>query len=287
MAKMDRVSVNAYAKVNFTLDLLGREGEYHLLDSLVSTVSLFDSVTAVRRGDGALSVSFCGAEALGSIPPGNNAERAAYAFRQAFSAGGADVRIERHISAGAGLGGSSADAAGVLLALAGLYGVTDMVRLKAIADSLGSDTGYLLTGGWARMTGRGERIAPLSDMPVLHLMLLIPPGGVSTPRCFAEYDRRGETFAPRTQRALGLVRAEGADGARAFGNALTRAACSLCGGVARVLEEAKALSPLGFGMSGSGSACYAVFAGEKDCLAARERYTGNAAALCVRTVPQR
>ena len=78
-----------------------------------------------------------------------------------------------------------------------------------------------------------------------------------------------------------------AGGARAFTNALTRAACSLGGGVARALEEAKALSPLGSGMSGSGSACYAVFASEADCLAARERYTGNAAALCVRTVPQR
>ena len=49
MAKMDRVSVRAYAKVNFTLDILGREGEFHLLDSLVSTVSLYDRVTAVRR----------------------------------------------------------------------------------------------------------------------------------------------------------------------------------------------------------------------------------------------
>lgn len=287
MAKMDRVSVRAYAKVNFTLDILGREGEFHLLDSLVSTVSLYDRVTAVRREDGALSVDFRGAEALGSVPPESNASRAARAFMQAFSAGGADVRIERHIPAGGGLGSSSADAAGVLLALAGLYGVTDMVRLKTIADSLGSDTGYLLTGGWARMTGRGERIAPLADMPVLHLLLLLPPAGVSTPRCFAEYDRRGEAFAPRTQLAIGLLRAEGAGGARAFTNALTRAACSLGGGVARALEEAKALSPLGSGMSGSGSACYAVFASEADCLAARERYTGNAAALCVRTVPQR
>ena len=100
MAKMDRVSVRAYAKVNFTLDILGREGEFHLLDSLVSTVSLYDRVTAVRREDGALSVDFRGAEALGSVPPESNASRAARAFMQAFSAGGADVRIERHIPAG-------------------------------------------------------------------------------------------------------------------------------------------------------------------------------------------
>ena len=149
MAKMDTVSVNAYAKVNFTLDVVGRAGGYHLLDSLVCTVGLFDRVTA-RRADG-VRVRMTG-EGAASIAAGSNAERAARAFCAAFG-GGADIVIERAIPVGAGLGSSSADAAGVLRALAKLYGIPDMVCLKSLADSLGSDTGYLLTGGWARMTG--------------------------------------------------------------------------------------------------------------------------------------
>ena len=286
MAKMKTVSVNAYAKVNFTLDILGREGGYHLLDSLVSTVSLFDSVTATARTDGKTTVSFTGVGAEG-IPPRNNALRAAEAFSDvfsdAFSMAGADIAIDRKIPVGAGLGSSSADAAGVLRALAALHGISDTVRLKAIADSLGSDTGYLLTGGWARMTGRGEQIAPIADMPALSLLLLIPSAGVSTPQCFAAFDRRAETFSPRTNRAIGCLRAEGAKGAHAFGNALTRASEELNPEVAALLSEAAKLSGYGFGMTGSGSACYAVFASQEECLSARKRYQGTATALCVST----
>lgn len=282
MAKMKTVSVNAYAKVNFTLDILGREGGYHLLDSLVSTVSLFDSVTATARTDGKTTVSFTGVGAEG-IPPRNNALRAAEAFSDAFSMAGADITIDRKIPVGAGLGSSSADAAGVLRALAALHGISDMVRLKAIADSLGSDTGYLLTGGWARMTGRGEQIAPIADMPALSLLLLIPSAGVSTPQCFAAFDRRAETFSPLTEKAIDCLRREGAKGAYAFGNALTRAAEELNPEVAVLLSEAAKLSEYGFGMTGSGSACYAVFPSQEECLWARKRYQGTATALCVST----
>lgn len=282
MAKMKTVSVNAYAKVNFTLDILGREGGYHLLDSLVSTVSLFDSVTATARTDGKTTVSFTGVGTEG-IPPRNNALRAAEAFSDAFSMAGADITIDRKIPVGAGLGSSSADAAGVLRALAALYGISDTVCLKAIADSLGSDTGYLLTGGWARMTGRGEQIAPIADMPALSLLLLIPSAGVSTPQCFAAFDRRAETFSPLTEKAIGCLRAEGAEGAYTFGNALARAAEELNPEVAVLLSEAAKLSEYGFGMTGSGSACYAVFASQEECLSARKRYQGTATALCVST----
>ena len=282
MAKMKTVSVNAYAKVNFTLDILGREGGYHLLDSLVSTVSLFDSVTATARTDGKITVSFTGVGAE-EIPPRNNALRAAEAFSDAFSMAGADITIDRKIPVGAGLGSSSADAAGVLRALAALHGISDTVRLKAIADSLGSDTGYLLTGGWARMTGRGEQIAPIADMPALSLLLLIPFAGVSTPQCFAAFDRRAETFSPLTEKAIDCLRREGAKGAYAFGNALTRAAEELNPEVAVLLSEAAKLSEYGFGMTGSGSACYAVFASQEECLWARKRYQGTATALCVST----
>lgn len=282
MAKMKTVSVSAYAKVNFTLDILGREGGYHLLDSLVSTVSLFDSVTATARTDGKTTVSFTGVGAEG-IPPRNNALRAAEAFSDAFSMAGADITIDRKIPVGAGLGSSSADAAGVLRALAALHGISDTVRLKAIADSLGSDTGYLLTGGWTRMTGRGEQIAPIADMPALSLLLLIPSAGVSTPQCFAAFDRCAETFSPLTEKAIDCLRREGAKGAHAFGNALTRAAEELNPEVAVLLSEAAKLSEYGFGMTGSGSACYAVFPSQEECLWARKRYQGTATALCVST----
>ena len=113
MAKMETISVNAYAKVNFTLDILGRTGGYHRLDSLVCTVGLSDSVTAIKRADGRCYVAIEGLDA-DALPRANNAVRAAEAFFSAFGGGGAEIRIVRSVPVGAGLGSSSADAAGVL-----------------------------------------------------------------------------------------------------------------------------------------------------------------------------
>lgn len=282
MAKMETIAVDAYAKVNFTLDILGRAEGYHLLDSLVCTVDLADKVIVTRRTDRRMRITAVG-EGASAFPARSNAQRAADAFSAAFHTDGADIVIERRIPAGAGLGSSSADAAGVLRALAKLYAVSDMVRLKSLADALGSDTGYLLTGGWARITGRGERVQPIADMPPLYLVLLLPPAGVSTAACFAAYDCLAAAAPPQTERALSLLRTWGARGAAACGNALTAAACACNAQVGGAFAAAMALGGEGCGMTGSGSACYAVFASEEAARSAAGR-TANYRALCVRTV---
>ena len=41
---MKTVKIKAYAKVNVTLEIVGQTAEYHVLDSLVASVDLFDSI---------------------------------------------------------------------------------------------------------------------------------------------------------------------------------------------------------------------------------------------------
>ena len=168
------IALNAHAKLNLTLDITGKEGGYHLLDSIVTTISLSDHITLAPAAEN--SVEVIGAE----IPPAQNtATSAAEAFSARFHRGGARIVIEKHIPVGAGLGGSSADAAGVLLGMQRLYGAP-FGALKEIADSLGSDTGYLLTGGLARIRGRGEKVFPL-PFAKMWFLVLVPDGGVT--RC--------------------------------------------------------------------------------------------------------
>ena len=165
---MNTVKIKAYAKVNLTLELDGVENGYHLLDSLVASVDIFDLIVLKKR-KGRLSAVTMHGMGSESIPPeNNNALKAAEAFSEAFGTDGADVAIYKNIPIGAGMGGSSADAAGVLNGMAQLYGVTDREKLKSLADSLGSDTGYMLTGGFARMQGRGEKVTPLEIDQKLH-----------------------------------------------------------------------------------------------------------------------
>ena len=138
---MDIVKILAYAKLNLTLDVTGKTGEYHDLDSVAVTINLFDKIIAKKRKDKLVNVTMRGMGSEKLVPEENNAVRAGEAFVKAFSTLGADITIYKEIPMGAGLGGSSADAAGVLNALAKMYAVKDEKKLKELADGLGSDTG--------------------------------------------------------------------------------------------------------------------------------------------------
>lgn len=285
---MNTAKVNAYAKINLTLDVTGRDGGYHTLDSLVTTVSLCDRLVARKRRDGLISVTMRGMGSEGIPPEENNAQRAGEAFVSRFETKGADITVYKNIPIGAGLGGSSADAAGVLNALALLYGIRDREALKAVADGLGSDTGYLLTGGFARIRGRGELVEPLGVCPELHFLLICPKSGVSSAECYKKYDTYPQNSGGGcTERALTLMRSGGLEeAARHFRNDLAEAAKALNPDVARALAEAESFSPLGAGITGSGSAAFALFETAELCEWAKSRYRGSFRTMCVSAVDQ-
>ncbi|MDE6274553.1 MAG: 4-(cytidine 5'-diphospho)-2-C-methyl-D-erythritol kinase, partial [Clostridiales bacterium] len=203
---MNTVRLNAYAKINLTLELTGTQDGYHLLDSLVTSIDLYDRIVVKRRKDTLIRVFMHGLGSETISPEENNAQRAGEAFVKAFQTTGADITVYKNIPIGAGLGGSSADAAGVINALAKLYKIDDFAALKSLADSLGSDTGYLLTGGFARMTGRGERVEHLGEIPSLPVLLILPKEGVSTAECYRLSDTVENADRADTKKSLELMK---------------------------------------------------------------------------------
>lgn len=280
------VKLYAPAKLNLTLDITGREGGYHLLDSLVTTVDLFDVITARKRKDGLICVTMRGMGSETIPPERNNAVRAGEEFVRTFATSGADITISKNIPIGAGMGGSSADAAGVLNALARLYETEDNSALKRLADELGSDTGYLLTGGLQRMRGRGERLNPVPFGGTLHVLVLVPGSGVSTAECYRTFDEQGAAPpSPRTERAIEALSAgDPAWAARLFSNDLFDSAVRLNSDVGTAFRELKAFSPLGVSMTGSGSAVFALFGTRELCEWARSRYRGKFRAYVLKSV---
>lgn len=282
---MSTVRVRSYAKLNLTLNITGRAGGYHLLDSFVTSVDVFDEISLSARSDGRISVRMHGMGSEGLPAEGNVAVRAAQAFRDCFFTGGADIAIQKNIPMGAGMGGSSADAAGVINGMAALYGVGDAVQRKALADSLGSDTGYMLRGGFARMRGRGELVEPVQsagNAPALSFLLLCPATPVSTAACYAEYDRAPDGPRADTEKFVraflgGDLSAMG----KGFYNALFAPACRLVPAVAQAARDAAALSPLGYAMTGSGSAVFALFPSRGAAEDAARRYCGACRATVV------
>jgi len=165
-----------------------------VLDSFVCSIDVFDLVVLKKRKNPLSSVTMHGLGSESIPPEKNNALKAAEAFSKAFGTNGADITVYKNIPMGAGLGGSSADVSGVLNGMAKLYGVTDYEKLKEIADNLGSDTGYMLTGGFARMQGRGELVTPIETNTKLHFLLLCPSSEVSAGACYKKYDELPKTL---------------------------------------------------------------------------------------------
>ena len=284
---MNTVKIKAYAKINLTLEIVGSENGFHMLDSLVASVDLFDLIVLKKRKDKLSSITM---HSLGSetIPPEkNNALKAAEYFSETFGVNGADITVYKNIPMGAGLGGSSADASGVLNGMAKLYGINDEEKIDELANALGSDTKYMRKGGFARMRGRGDQVELLDMEETLHFLALLPPTSVNTGACYREYDNEpittGEENATgKLIEALSLKKVE--EAGRYLTNDLFPPAARLNASVKQAYEEAQSFSPLGTFMTGSGSCVLALFETKELCEWAKSRYRGKCKAFVLKTV---
>ncbi len=280
---MNTVRVNAYAKLNLTLDILGAEGGCHMLDSLVTTVDLCDRIILRKRRDGLVRILMRGAGA--DIPPEeNNAQRAGDAFVAKYGTCGADITVHKNIPIGAGLGGSSADIAGVIAGMGRLFSVSDPNGMRELAASLGSDAPFQMRGGLARIKGRGERVEAL-PFCTLHFLILVPKERVLAREAYARFDAAEGRRGARTASAAELL--SGGDpawAAKNFGNDLFSSAKELCPAVGEAYLALKSFSPLGVSMTGSGSAVFACFESEELCLWAKSRYRGKCRAIVAKSV---
>lgn len=285
---MKTVKIKSYAKINLTLEINGVEQGYHLLDSLVASVDMYDLLVLKKKKGALSSVTMHG---MGSeiIPPEkNNALKTAEAFSRRFGTDGAEITVYKNIPIGAGLGGSSADICGVINGMALLYGIKDEVGLKELADELGSDTGYMLKGGFARLQGRGEKVTPIETETKLHFLLLCPLSSVSAGECYRRYDELPKTLQERpryTEECIRALRRKDKNGlGRALMNDLYIPAQSLNDDVKKAYEDALSFAPLGVVMTGSGSGVLAFFENREFCEWAKSRYKGKARAFVVETV---
>ena len=181
---MKKVKVNAYAKINLILDVTGVEGKFHTLKSLVCSIDLADKITLIKREDGQINLKEKGIITDCDFHD-NNAYRAAQMFVKQYKTNGVDIILDKRIPLGGGLGGSSADIAGVLKGLKRLYGTQGDVG--EIADKLGSDARFMLNGGYALMEGRGDKITSLNITKQFYLLILSHPQQVTAKECYGEY----------------------------------------------------------------------------------------------------
>jgi 4-diphosphocytidyl-2-C-methyl-D-erythritol kinase len=182
----------APAKLNLSLRIVGRRPDgYHLLESIMVPVGVFDDVRAsLTRGTGR-TVEICSAGEPEISAEDNLAFRAARLFLdRAPATGHVIINLQKHIPVGAGLGGGSSDAAAVLLALDQLFRTRiGTARLAEWGFELGADVPFFVHGCPARVRGVGEIVEPLAVWPHLPLVVACAAAGLPTATVYSEYDR--------------------------------------------------------------------------------------------------
>ncbi|NLL07378.1 MAG: 4-(cytidine 5'-diphospho)-2-C-methyl-D-erythritol kinase [Firmicutes bacterium] len=274
---MDRISLRAYAKVNFTLDVVGRRSDgYHLLTSIMQSVSLADTVTLKRRPQGIVILS--GHLGL-PLDESNTCWRAFTAFKRFTKLeGGVEVSIAKQIPMAAGLGGASADAAAVLHGLNRLYGAgLSLSQLQEIGLSVGADVPFCLQGGTCLVQGIGEVVTPLADFPRASLALVKPGVEVFTAEVYKRLkaSAHGSSFSAKLQQLLSQGR-DVSELAGALGNALETVTEDLVPEVTLWKERLLAHGAHGALMSGSGPSVFGLFTEEGQAKSFQDRFQGQA-----------
>lgn len=269
------MKIKAYGKINLTLDVVGRrEDGYHLLDTVMQTVSIWDELEIQHSRQPGVHLQ-CSRE---SIPTDskNTAFRAAKFFLEdrGLQNEGVYIFIKKHIPSRSGMGGGSADAAAVLRGLNEMY-ETGLAadKLMELGARVGADVPFCVVGGAARCTGVGADVEPIGPMPQCWLVVCKPPTGMSTPRAYSlldQYPLSSTQATPRMLEAMaaGSLRRIGRCVANRFDETIRMAPVRA---LKRAMTDAGALGSM---MTGSGSSVYGIFETERQAREAMEQLAG-------------
>ncbi|MBV1895139.1 MAG: 4-(cytidine 5'-diphospho)-2-C-methyl-D-erythritol kinase [Rhodobacteraceae bacterium] len=242
----------APAKINLTLHVTGQRADgFHLLDSLVVFAEIGDQVSVSRLDRMRLQVT--GPLAAG-VPDG--ADNLVLRAARLTGVAGADIILEKHLPMAAGIGGGSSDAAAVIRAMVQSHGIP-------IPDNvldLGADVPVCLMAKSARMSGIGETVVAVDQMPTLHAVLVNPGIAISTPKVFHALDRRDGAAMddiPKFADAMDCVQ-----WLRRQRNDLQPAAIKLAPAISDVLTALGQSGAIFARMSGSGATCFGLYESE-------------------------
>jgi 4-diphosphocytidyl-2-C-methyl-D-erythritol kinase len=294
------IRVSSAAKVNLTLDILSRRPDgYHELASIVHTIGLWDHLIIEPGAEDTFACNEPG------VPQSDNlCTKAAQRWIEAAHAQCIEldftkvrITLEKNIPVGAGLGGGSGNAAAVLLALneyqrRRVAPLLERTVLHEIGVKLGADVPLFLDGGCLLMEGIGEK---LSSLPELEgwLVILKPDIHGDTGRVYAAWDAQpippvhaSETMSAilrneQEELKLGLVAKylhnDLSEPARQCGIPIREILAALQPGTPDGENEVSN-KPLGAAMSGSGSACFAVYSKQETAEAALKHLETQAGA---------
>jgi len=257
---MKKVVTKAFAKINLSLDVLGKlDNGYHEVQMVMQSVSVFDLVTVTKIKKGIeLSTN------LPYLPLDNNnlAYRAAEEFfKYTGITEGVSIDISKRIPVGAGLAGGSSNASAVLKAMNKLFGTgLSLKQLCSIGVNIGADVPYCILGGTRLAEGIGEKLSSLPKMPKCTIVLVKPAFSISTKSVYEKIDSCTDYSRPDTKKLIkGLKDANLEDITASMGNVLEEVSIAEHPILSTVKDELMNLGAVHAQMSGSGPTIFGIF----------------------------
>jgi len=219
---LQELTVRAFAKVNFTLDVFSKRPDgYHGIASVMQAISISDTIDLRQTNEPGVHFTCDGQESEGiPLDDTNLVVRAAKATLQLGDAAdrGVVIHLNKSLPSQAGLGGGSSDAAATIVGVDRLFhlNLPQTVKLE-IAAELGSDVPFFLLGGTAVARGRGELLSPASHpAPLFWLVIVKPEENVSTGWAYGALDSDPERSSNRGTKRLEQALADTSDPTDAF-----------------------------------------------------------------------
>jgi 4-diphosphocytidyl-2-C-methyl-D-erythritol kinase len=182
-------SIPSFAKINLGLKIgPARADGFHELRTIYQTVALHDVIKVdVQRGTG---IEIRCKDSRVPTDESNTCYRVAERVMRALRGRGkVAISIEKRLPVQGGLGAASSNAVATICALEReLRALLSAEERLRIAAEVGSDLPLFLIGGTVLGVDRGQEVYPLQDLPTMHLVVLTPAVGVSTPQAFADWD---------------------------------------------------------------------------------------------------
>lgn len=259
-----KMTVQSPAKINLFLDITGKRNDgYHIINTVMQSVSLYDDVTVTLDKEGkGISLS-CSRDDI-PCDSSNTAYKAAEKFFEAAGLPlcGVNIRIKKRIPSGAGMAGGSTDAAAVLYCLNELTeSGMSKDELARIGEAVGADVPFCVYGGTMSAGGIGTILSPLPDIADCFIVVVMPDFRISTKQAYEKSDIIGYDEPESMDRILGAVCSSNIDG-------ISKELYNKFEEVADIDEIDKIKSLMkdrgagGALMTGSGSAVYGIFTDE-------------------------
>lgn len=267
----DNLSLLAYAKINLALDITGsRPDGYHTIRTVMQSIDLADTVTVERNSthdtNGIdISLEISGADELFDNDQNNTAYIAAKAFFEyaKIETASVEIEIKKRIPLRAGLGGGSADAAAVIIALDRLYHTGfETEQLYEIAEEVGKDVPFCLHGSTQLAEGLGAILTPLPAIEGLSFLLIKAADKPSTAEMYRRFDELDEVDHPDMDSIVNdICEGEQLRAAAAFDNVFSPLWDNFAKIKHALMHECGAVNAV---LTGSGPTVFGIFADEDD-----------------------